>query len=286
MTPRAETLQTRGEPVLYQLTLVPSYALTVHKTQAMSIKHVVLGSLEGIFALGQVYVPVSRVTDPENFHLVGVPPKDLVEAVALALRAAGFDPDQVFDRAVGVSNEWRYNPDRPWHERFSPAYIRERQAPPKHKELDEILKPQAAASIVIGRLLRWIGRVDGASQAGLDRPPFCDEDGSYIFPPGGDPDEKWYLTGLSRRKEAEELARRADEDGPPPGEESSAEEEEGATSKRGAGKDEELTDDESSDTNLDASQSFGAAALPIGKEKHQPKVPNAHWNRSKSAESL
>ena len=98
---------TRGEPVLYQLTVAPSYALTVHKTQAMSIKHVVLGSLEGIFALGQVYVLVSRVTDPANFHLVGVPPKDLVEAVAMALRAAGFDCDEVFNRAVGVSNEWR-----------------------------------------------------------------------------------------------------------------------------------------------------------------------------------
>ncbi len=127
--------------------VVPSYALTVHKTQAMSIKHIVLGSLEGILALGQVYVLVSRVTDPANFHLVGVPPKDLVESVATALRAAGFDCDEVFERAVGVSNEWRYNPQRPWGDRFYPAYIRERQVPPKHKHLDEILKPQLSASV-------------------------------------------------------------------------------------------------------------------------------------------
>ena len=273
--------------MLYQLTLVPSYALTVHKTQAMSIKHVVLGSLEGIFALGQVYVPVSRVTDPENFHLVGVPPKDLVEAVAVALRAAGFDPDQVFDRAVGVSNEWKYNPDRPWQTRFSPAYIRERQVPPKHKELDEILKPQAAASIVIGRLLRWIERVDQASQAGLDRSPFCDEDGSYIFPPEGDPDEKWYLTDLSRRKEAEELARRADEDGPAPSEDGTSDEEDaGATNKNDGGKD-QLTDDESDsdETPPDGSQGRGTV-LPLERQKHQAKPPNPHWGRSRSSESL
>ena len=53
--------------------------LQVHKTQALSIKHLVLGCLEGVFALGQVYVLVSRVTDPKNFSLVGIPPRDLVE---------------------------------------------------------------------------------------------------------------------------------------------------------------------------------------------------------------
>ena len=272
---------------MYQLTLVPSYALTVHKTQAMSIKHVVLGSLEGIFALGQVYVLVSRVADPENFHLVGVPPKDLVEAVALALRAAGFDPDQVFDRAVGVSNEWKYNPDRPWQTRFSPAYIRERQVPPKHKELDEILKPQAAASIVIGRLLRWIERVDEASQTCLDRPLFCDELGGPIFPPEGDPDEKWYLTDLSRRKEAEELARRADEDGPPPSEDSSSAEDNTTNNQDQNGKD-ELTDDESDsdDAPPDGSQGRGGTVLPLERQKHQAKAPNPHWGRSRSSESL
>ena len=44
---------------------------SVHKTQALSIKHLVLGSLEGVFALGQVYVLISRVTDPLNFCLIG-----------------------------------------------------------------------------------------------------------------------------------------------------------------------------------------------------------------------
>ena len=59
--PRQETLNIRGEPIMLQLCVVPAYALTVHKTQALSIKHLVLGCLEGVFALGQVYVLMSRV---------------------------------------------------------------------------------------------------------------------------------------------------------------------------------------------------------------------------------
>ena len=54
---RQETLITMpGQPVLVQLPLIPAYALTVHKTQALSIKHVVRGCIEGVFAQGQVYV--------------------------------------------------------------------------------------------------------------------------------------------------------------------------------------------------------------------------------------
>ena len=58
---RQETLNIRGEPIMLQLCVVPAYALTVHKTQALSIRHLVLGCLEGVFALGQVYVLKSRV---------------------------------------------------------------------------------------------------------------------------------------------------------------------------------------------------------------------------------
>ena len=47
----------------------------------------VIGCFEGVFALGQVYVLVSRVVDPQNFVLVGVPPKDLLEDLAAALVA-------------------------------------------------------------------------------------------------------------------------------------------------------------------------------------------------------
>ena len=82
-----------GQPVQLQLGVVPCYALTVHKTQALSIKHVatlasckqarlcftvayhtapiqklcsrwpqvVLGCLEGVFAQGQIYVLISFI---------------------------------------------------------------------------------------------------------------------------------------------------------------------------------------------------------------------------------
>ena len=86
--------------------------LEVHKTQALSIKHLVLGCLEGVFALGQVYVLVSRVTDPKNFSLVGIPPRDLVEDLAQALLRAGIDVDAFFEKACQVSGEWKYDRSR------------------------------------------------------------------------------------------------------------------------------------------------------------------------------
>ena len=47
---RPETLRSRDEPVILQLPLVPCYALTIHKTQSLSVKHIVRGCLEGVFA--------------------------------------------------------------------------------------------------------------------------------------------------------------------------------------------------------------------------------------------
>ena len=88
---RQENLAVKGEPIMLQLPLAPAYGLTVHKTQALSIKHLVIGCLEGVFAMGQVYVLASRCTDPQNFLLVGVPPKDLLVDLAAALIARGID---------------------------------------------------------------------------------------------------------------------------------------------------------------------------------------------------
>ena len=59
--------------------------------------------------------------------------------------------------------------------------------------------PQAEATCVIQKLLRWILRADAASRGNLARPPFCDEDGSDIFP--GTP---WWLTDVSRRANEEQ----------------------------------------------------------------------------------
>ena len=41
-----------------------------------------------------------------NLALVGLPPWDLLDALADALRAAAFDVDEVFQRAVSCSNEF------------------------------------------------------------------------------------------------------------------------------------------------------------------------------------
>jgi hypothetical protein len=64
--------------------------------QALSIRHIVRGCLEGVFAQGQVYVLVSRVTCPWHFQLVGLPPKDLLEDVVVlaALQNATQTPFQ------------------------------------------------------------------------------------------------------------------------------------------------------------------------------------------------
>ena len=82
-----------------------------------------------------------------NFELVGVPPKDLVSSLAVALRKANYDYDEVFERCIGVSNEWNYNPTSSSNvaERFSQKYIRQRSVPMTHKTLEEVLNPQPVA---------------------------------------------------------------------------------------------------------------------------------------------
>ena len=111
LQPRSETVvNARAQPVLYQLQLQPAYGLVIHKVQSLTIRHPVCGCLEGMFALGQVYVLMSRVTDPRDFLAIGLPPFDLLEDVVKAWRRAGLDVDACMQRAVSVTNEWRYTP--------------------------------------------------------------------------------------------------------------------------------------------------------------------------------
>ena len=57
---KQETLSScHGQPTLLQLPVVPSYALTAHKTQALSIKHTVRGFLEGVTPLASKYLRLS-----------------------------------------------------------------------------------------------------------------------------------------------------------------------------------------------------------------------------------
>ena len=51
--PRREMVPAaRGKPSMMQLKVQPAYALTIHKVQAMTIVHTLLGCLESVFALG------------------------------------------------------------------------------------------------------------------------------------------------------------------------------------------------------------------------------------------
>ena len=127
------------------LFLTRQTALTVHKTQALSIKHLVRGCLEGVFAQGQVYVltadgldaatpwtrackrptlhlspwlrralsvsRISRVTDPRNLTLVGLPPKDLLVEVMAGWQATGYDGIECLRNACSVSKDFLYVPD-------------------------------------------------------------------------------------------------------------------------------------------------------------------------------
>ena len=82
-----------------------------------------------------------------NFELLGLPPKDLVSSLAVELRKTGYDYDVVFQRCIGVSNEWNYNAISSSNvaERFSQKYIRQRAVPMTHKTLEEVLNPQPVA---------------------------------------------------------------------------------------------------------------------------------------------
>ena len=147
--------------------------------------------------MGQVYVLVSRVTDPQNFVLVGVPPKDLLEDIAAALLGQGVDVDEYFEDARSVTREWVYDREaaRP-RDRIKGKFNSEHALPVKLKALDELLNPQPDAQVVIHRLLDWMDRIDLATQTGDPRPPFKTADGEDIFP---DNDSPWWLTDVSRR---------------------------------------------------------------------------------------
>jgi len=230
VTCRQETLVTiPGAPVLLQEPLVPCYGLTIHKTQALSLRHIVRGCLEGAFAFGQIYVLVSRVTDPKLLHLVGLPPMDLLSEIYAAWKAAGLDPVECLRRCATVTNDFVYHPGPPdLRDRFTPRFVKERTVHIVARELHEMLNPQPRAAAVMHRLLDWIERADLASQRGEAKPPFATAQGEPIFPEGEDP---WWLTDVQRTSTA---------DAPPPGDEDGPAEEEGDV----VDEVEEFTDDE------------------------------------------
>ena len=116
--------------------------------------------LRALYAwFGQIYVLVSRCTQPDDFELIGgrseihmrivilavavprtgVPPFDLVEDVHKALRAAGWDPDEIFSLSTTIGGEWNYDPCRPYEHRFYQKRMSERTVPMVRRTLEESL---------------------------------------------------------------------------------------------------------------------------------------------------
>ena len=125
------------------------------------------------------------------------------------------------------------------------------------------------------KLLTWIDRVDECSQRGEPRPLFQDENGECIFPPEGHPDEKWWLTEMSLRKQEEQRARAEDlEEGAV-----SDTDEEDVRDEKDINK---LTDDEESDEDVGNSMASGGdrPVLPV----HVPRCSSlASWRASSSS---
>ena len=234
---------------------------------------------------GQVYVLISRVTDPDNLELIGVPPKDLIDEIALALFAAGKDPDSVFTKCVEVGKtEWRYDLDarqylQPHSNCFRQVYNKNRTVPMVHRSLDECLNPQPIASKVLLKLLQWIDRVDICSQkTGVSRPEFVADDGSQIFPPEGDPDERWWLTELSGRKEGQRIDQEQllEEGGHEQGFSSDSGESD-SVNKKGENDETDVSDDDSFDAGHDDSLSTlgnqrSTRVLPLSKGAHSSRT--------------
>ena len=105
----------------------------------------------------QIYVLISRVTDPQNMQLVGLPPMDLLPQIYAAWRAAGLDPVECLRRCATVTNDFVYQPGPlELRDRFAPRRVTEKSIPVVARELYEMLNPQPRAAAVMQRLLDWI----------------------------------------------------------------------------------------------------------------------------------
>ncbi len=139
-------------------------------------------------------------------NLVGLPPRDMLQDVEDAWRAAGLDVDRCWENAISVTSEWVYTRG-PQHisQRIVQKRIEERRIPLKHRSLAETLNPMPRAAKVIHELLLWIDSCDEASQRNEQRPPFRQE----IFD-----EDLWWLSDLQRRDAPEKKTLEVYEDGP------------------------------------------------------------------------
>ncbi len=157
---------------------------------------------------------ISRVTDPRNLTLVGLPPKDLLVEVMAGWQATGYDGIECLRNACSVSKDFLYVPDPSLLilDRVQVRRKQEKLIKTSWRNLKEILNPQPSAQVVIHKLLDWIDRVDRASQIGAPRPAFETLDRRSIFPE--DEEDKWSLTDVANRRTPAPPVQ-PDEDGPP-----------------------------------------------------------------------
>ena len=204
ITARSETVENaKGKPYMLQLQIQPSYGLTIHKIQALTLADGVLGCFEGVFAHGQIYVLWSRVTDPEKFAAVGLPPTDMLDEIARAWRDAGFDVNVCFQKASEVTQDWEYTPAAPGADatqnvaaRLRSRWDHQRRVPLKLPTLDSVINPQPKTAKVLTALLKWIDDTDMATQDSTKAPTVPNTAFQSIF--GQDKD--WWLTEMERRK--------------------------------------------------------------------------------------
>ena len=135
-----------------------------------------------------MYVLVSRVTDPKNFSLVGIPPRDLIEDLAQELLRQGIDVDAFFEKVCQVTADLKYERSMAKVvDRIQQKFSNERSVPLRFRTLAQSLNPQPEAHVVFQRLLDWIDRCDVASQTGEPKPLFQTVGGEPIFPEDDDP---------------------------------------------------------------------------------------------------
>ena len=264
--PLPENLKGRDiKSVLVQLALIPAYALCIHKVQALTLPHDVRACWEGFFAHGSAYVSASRCTDPANFQLVGLPPKDLLDDVAARWLSLGLDVNDCMQAAVSVSGEWRYRPARDGRSRSAAVDVASRlertwaagrTIPIKHRTLEETLNPQPEMATVMEGFMEWVDRENANLHAGLPSHPFETPSGEHIFP---DPESgsEWFLTDVQQRLKPEVRQRRAtnagnDDDGPDSDEDDAAQEEDDCEASHGSSGDSDTSgvtdlDDDKSD---------------------------------------